>query len=72
MTNTRAFVTVQEEGRWALIRGGPARPLLEPSRIAGVELRWARTDRAWLCPTDRVADVVAAGEAFRLVTVRPS
>jgi hypothetical protein len=67
----RAFITVHPDGpRWSLIRGGPAEPLQAAARLAGVELRWSRTDRAWLVPNDRVPDLIAAGQLARLVTVR--
>jgi hypothetical protein len=66
-----AFVTIESDGpNWSLIRGGPAAPLLEAARLAGVELRWGHSDRAWLVRTDAVADLIAAGEHLHLLTVR--
>jgi hypothetical protein len=68
--SARAYVTLTDEGRWTLVRGGPSGPLLEAARLAGVELRWGRSDHAWLVRSDRVADLVAAGELRHLIVVR--
>jgi hypothetical protein len=65
-----AFITITTEGEWSLLRGGPAEPLQQAARLAGVELRWGRSDHAWIVRTDQVADVVAAGELLHLVVVR--
>lgn len=75
MTNRepRAFVRIQPHPSrqdYDLIVGGPADPLLEAARIAGVRCRWDRAAKGWAVRTAEVADLVAAGEHARLVTVR--
>lgn len=69
----RAFVAITEHPRrqgYDLVRGGPADPLLEAARIAGVMCRWDRAVRGWAVRTVDVADLVAAGEHARILTVR--
>lgn len=69
----RAFVRIQPHPTrqgFDLVTGGPADPLLEAARIAGVRCRWDRAAKGWAVPTSHVGDLVAAGEAARLLTVR--